>query len=75
MAYTLGNFMRMLAMPRAAAPWSLTSLHQKLIKIGARVVSHGRYVWFPDGRGRGAATDVCGHSVVDRPATRAAGAG
>jgi len=29
----------------------------------------------PDGRGRGAATDVCGHSVVDRPATRATCAG
>ncbi len=26
--------------------WSLTSLREKLIKIGARVVSHGRYVSF-----------------------------
>jgi hypothetical protein len=33
-------------MPKAAAPWSLTSLHEKLIKIGAKVVSHGRYVSF-----------------------------
>ena len=46
MAYTLGNFMRKLAMPKAAAPWSLTSLREKLIKIGAKVVSHGRYVTF-----------------------------
>ena len=38
--------MRTLAMPRAAEPWSLTSLREKLIKIGARVVSHGRYVTF-----------------------------
>src|SRR6266568_8732287 len=44
--YNLGNFMRTLAMPRAADPWSLTSLREKLIKIGAKVVSYGRYVAF-----------------------------
>jgi hypothetical protein len=27
-------------------PWSLTSLREKLIKIGTKVVSHGRYVTF-----------------------------
>jgi hypothetical protein len=42
----LGNFMRTLAMPKTAEPWSLTSLREKLIKIGAKVVSHGRYVTF-----------------------------
>ncbi len=26
--------------------WSLTTLQEKLIKIGAKVVSHGRYVTF-----------------------------
>ncbi len=46
LAYNLGNFMRTLAMPEAAEPWSLTSLREKLIKIGAKVVSHGRYVTF-----------------------------
>jgi Transposase DDE domain group 1 len=46
LAYNLGNFMRTLAMPKTAEPWSLTSLHEKLIKIGAKVVSHGRYVTF-----------------------------
>jgi hypothetical protein len=35
-----------LAMPKTAQPWSLTSLKEKLIKIGAKVVSHGRYVAF-----------------------------
>jgi len=45
-AYNLGNFMRTLALPKAAEPWSLTSLREKLIKIGAKVVSHGRYVTF-----------------------------
>ena len=33
-------------MPKTARPWSLTSLREKLIKIGAKVVSHGRYVTF-----------------------------
>jgi hypothetical protein len=46
LAYNLGNFMRTLAIPETAEPWSLTSLRDKLIKIGAKVVSHGRYVTF-----------------------------
>jgi len=46
LAYNLGNFARTLAMPKAAEPWSLTSLREKLIKIGAKVVRHGRYVTF-----------------------------
>jgi hypothetical protein len=40
------NFMQALAMPKAAEPRSLTSLREKLIKIGAKVVRHGRYVTF-----------------------------
>ena len=31
---------------RGSKNWSLTSLKEKLIKIGAKVVSHGRYVAF-----------------------------
>jgi hypothetical protein len=46
LAYNIGNFMRTLAMPKTAQPWSLTSLKEKLIKIGAKVVSHGRSVTF-----------------------------
>ena len=38
--------LRTLAMPKTAEPWSLTSLREKLIKIGAKVTSHGRYVTF-----------------------------
>jgi hypothetical protein len=32
--------------PETIAQWSLTTLREKLIKIGAKVVSHGRYVAF-----------------------------
>src|SRR3954454_22769851 len=46
LAYNIGNFMRTLAMPKTVERWSLTSLREKLIKIGAKVVRHGRYVTF-----------------------------
>src|SRR5215204_4085291 len=46
LAYNLGNFMRTLATPEPIKDWSLTSLKEKLIKIGAKLVSHGRYVAF-----------------------------
>jgi hypothetical protein len=36
-----------LATPEPIKDWSLTSLNEKLIKIGAKVVRHGRYVAFP----------------------------
>jgi hypothetical protein len=32
--------------PQAIKQWSLTSLREKLVKIGAKVVRHGRYVIF-----------------------------
>jgi len=38
--------MRTLALPEAVKQWSLTSLREKLVKIGAKVVTHGRYVMF-----------------------------
>jgi Transposase DDE domain group 1 len=46
LACNLGNFLRTLATPDPIKDWSLTSLKNKLIKIGAKVVSHGRYVVF-----------------------------
>src|SRR5262245_49590958 len=46
LAYNLGNFLRTLATPGPIKDWSLTTLKDKLIKIGAKVVSHGRYVIF-----------------------------
>jgi hypothetical protein len=44
--HLLRGLLRTLAMSKAAKPWSLTSLREKLIKIGAKMVSHGRYVLF-----------------------------
>jgi hypothetical protein len=33
-------------LPEAVEHWSLTMLSEKLVKIGAKVVRHGRYVTF-----------------------------
>jgi len=46
LAYNLGNFLRRLALPRSVKHLSLTTLREKLIKIGAKVVTHSRYVIF-----------------------------
>jgi len=46
LAYNLGNFLRRSALPRSVKHWSLTTLREKLIKIGAKVVTHSRYVIF-----------------------------
>ena len=46
LAYNLGNFLRRLALPRPMKHWTLTTLREKLIKIGAKVVRHSKYVFF-----------------------------
>ena len=46
LAYNLANFMRILALPEEVKHWLLTTLREKLVKIGAKVVCHGRYVTF-----------------------------
>lgn len=46
LAYNLGNLLRTLPTPEPIRDWSLTSQKEKLIRIGAKVVSHGRYAAF-----------------------------
>ena len=46
LAYNLGNFLRTLATSEPIKDWSLTSLKEKLIKIGSKVISHGRSIAF-----------------------------
>ena len=46
LAYNLGNFLRRLAMPKPVRHWTLTTLREKLIKIGAKVTRHSKYVTF-----------------------------
>jgi hypothetical protein len=44
-AYNLGNLWRRLVMPQRIGHWSLTSLQQRLVKTGGRLVKHARYFW------------------------------
>jgi hypothetical protein len=46
LAYNLGNFLRQAVLPRGVRHWTLTTLREKLIKIGAKVVRHSRQVVF-----------------------------
>jgi hypothetical protein len=48
-AYNLGNLWRGCplgpALPRKIGNWSLTSLQQRLVKTGGRLIKHARYYW------------------------------
>ena len=44
-AYNLGNLWRRLALPMRIDSWSLTSLQQRLVKTGGRLIKHARYYW------------------------------
>ena len=44
-AYNLGNLWRRLVLPHRIRNWSLTSLQQRLVKTGGRLVKHARYYW------------------------------
>jgi hypothetical protein len=46
LAYNLANFLRTLATPEGIETWSLTSLRERLVKTGARLVRHARYAVF-----------------------------
>ena len=45
LAYNLGNLWPRLALPKKIENWSLTSLQQRLVKTGGRLVMHARYCW------------------------------
>jgi hypothetical protein len=49
LAFNLANFLRTLATPEAIETWSPTSLRERLIKTGARLVRHARYAVFQMG--------------------------
>jgi hypothetical protein len=44
-AYNLGNLWRRLALPARIGNWLLTSLQQRLVKTGGRLIKHARYYW------------------------------
>jgi Transposase DDE domain group 1 len=46
LAYNLANFFRILVLPDEVERWSLTTLREKVVKIGAKVIAHARYTVF-----------------------------
>ncbi|ANY83066.1 transposase (plasmid) [Microvirga ossetica] len=46
LAYNLANIFRTLVLPEEIERWSLTSLRDKVVKIGAKVITHARYTVF-----------------------------
>jgi len=44
-AYNLGNLWRRLGLPKRIDTWSLTSLQQRPMKTGGRLVKHARFYW------------------------------
>ena len=62
--------MRTLALPEEVEHWSLMTLREKLVKIGARIVRHGRYVVFAMaytlGQAARASWPSCGAAVAVR---------
>src|ERR1035437_7725361 len=45
LAHNLGNLWRRLVLPKRIDRWSLTSVQQRLVKTGGRLVKHARYYW------------------------------
>jgi len=44
-AYNLGNLWRRLVLPKRIDDWSVTSLQQRLVKTGGRLIKHARHYW------------------------------
>ncbi len=72
-AYNLGNLWRRLGLPKRIDTWSLTSLQQRLVKTGGRLVHHARYYWLLLAEGH--LTRRLFGSIVQRLATLSVPAG
>jgi hypothetical protein len=46
LAYNLANFFRTLPLPNEIKRWSLATLREKVVKIGAKIISYARYTVF-----------------------------
>ena len=45
-ANNLANFLRQLVLPKPIQGWTLTTLREKLVKVGAKVVTHAKHLVF-----------------------------
>jgi hypothetical protein len=65
LAYNLGNLWRRLVLPTRIDTWSLTSLQQRLVKTGGRLVKHARYYWLLLAESHSDPTPVRGDAAAD----------
>ena len=60
LAYNMAHFLRTQALPVETELWLLTTLREKVVKVGTRVIAHARYTvprwpkWPCRGTGSGA---------------------
>jgi Transposase DDE domain group 1 len=66
LAYNLTNFLRRLALPSGIRHWSLTTLKEKLIKVGVKVIRHAGYLTFQMAEVASVATS-CSRSSAESP--------
>jgi hypothetical protein len=66
--YNLGNRWRRLVLPHRIKNWSLTSLQQRLVKTGGRLVKHARYYWLMLAESH--LTTIWDYGAADRGAAR-----
>jgi hypothetical protein len=72
-AYNLGNLWRRLVLPAAIDSWSLTSLQQRLVKTGGRLIKHAPLLLVAAGGESPDAAALRQHAAQDRDAARAGG--
>lgn len=65
LAYNLGNLWRRMVLAKRIDHWSLTSLQQRLVKTGGRLVKHARYYWRLLAEGPSGAPGVQRDSAAD----------
>src|SRR5450755_3891731 len=75
LAYNLGNLWRRLTLPKRIENWSLTSLQQRLVKTGGRLVKRAPLLLATAGGRTSDAAAVRGDAGPDRDATDTAGIG
>jgi hypothetical protein len=72
-AYNVGNLRRRLALPKRIEKWSLSSLQQRLVKTGGRLVKHAAVLLAAAGRGASDAAGFRGHPAAHRLASAPGG--
>jgi hypothetical protein len=75
LAYNLGNLWSPVWLPKGIDAWSLTSLQQRLVKTGGRLIKSARYYWLLQRGEPSDGADFWKHAAKDRSAAITSGVG